>query len=121
MTNIPTDAEYLESLKVPITDEKLAELDSWYSKCSSNSLKFCDADYLAIRERLRLAEAERDAALAENAALWHVAHAFNAFQKHPLIPRWDDDDMFQAPGSLWALVKLGRDALAALPPRKETT
>jgi len=62
MTNIPTDAEYLERLKKPITDEKLAELDSWYSKCSSNSLKFCDADYLAIRARLALSESERDAA-----------------------------------------------------------
>lgn len=42
----------------PITDEKLSELDDWYSKCSSNSLKFCDADYLAMRERLRVSEAD---------------------------------------------------------------
>jgi len=62
MTNIPTDAEYLERLKKPITDEKLAELDSWYSKCSSNSLKFCDADYLAIRARLKMSEDELKAA-----------------------------------------------------------
>ena len=62
MTNIPTDAEYLESLKKPITDQKLAELDDWYSKCSSNSLKFCDADYLAIRARLKMSEDEMKAA-----------------------------------------------------------
>jgi len=62
MTNIPTDAEYIESLKKPITDEKLAELDDWYSKCPSNSLKFCDADYLAIRARLKMSEDELKAA-----------------------------------------------------------
>jgi len=48
-----------------ITDEKLAELDDWYSKCSSNSLMFCDADYLAIRARLKMSEAQRNAALTE--------------------------------------------------------
>jgi len=99
MSNIPTDAEYIESKKKPITDEKLAELDDWYSKCKSNSLMFCDADYLAIRERLRLSEkerdslraerdaalaelaaadAERDAAASERAALWRVVVAVQA-------------------------------------------
>lgn len=43
----------------PITDEKLEDLDSWYRKFTSNSfeMKFCDADYWALRNRLKLAEA----------------------------------------------------------------
>ena len=52
-----------------------------------------------------------DAALAENAALWRVAHAFDAFQQHPLIPR---GAMYQSPGSL---LRRGREALASVPPR----
>ena len=49
-----------------ISDEKLRELDSWYAKWSSNSLVFCNDDYLAMRARLRRVEAERDAARSEN-------------------------------------------------------
>jgi len=82
MTNIPTDAEYLESLKKPITDEKLAELDDWYSKCSSNSLKFCDADYLAMRERLRVTESELDKALAERDRLRSALEWYSDFNNY---------------------------------------
>jgi hypothetical protein len=44
----------------PITDEKLDELDGWYSQFTSNSfeMKFCDADYWAMRQRLKVADAE---------------------------------------------------------------
>lgn len=47
----------------PITNEKLKELDSWYEQFTSNSfeMKFCDADYWAMRQRLKMAEALIDA------------------------------------------------------------
>jgi len=86
MTNIPTDAEYLERLKKPITDEKLAELDDWYSKCPSNSLKFCDADYLAIRARLALADKALELARIHvkgggMANAQRLAHALNTYEE----------------------------------------
>ena len=76
--------------------------------------------YGAENARLRAAERSLHYWQEENAALWRVAYAFNAFQKHPLIPRWDDQHMYQAPGSLWDLVRLGREALASLPKREGT-
>jgi len=94
----------------PITDEKLAELDDWYSKCSSNSLKFCDADYLAIRARLALSESERDAARAENVALWRVADAAKDVIRFT-EPEWRNDvDRGDADTKL-------AETVATLPPR----
>jgi len=92
----------------PITDEKLAELDDWYSKCSSNSLKFCDADYLAIRARLALSESERDAALAENVALWRVADAIKTrrLSNHRDWGSYDERELLDA----LALLEAGMEA-----------
>jgi len=101
MSNIPTDAEYIESKKKPITDEKLAELDDWYSKCKSNSLMFCDADYLAIRERLRLSEKERDSLNAERLLLVAVAEAAEDINK--MLSCIDPPDLETATNTTLAL------------------
>lgn len=52
--------ERLAEIK-PISDKRLKELDDWYARFPSNSLKFCDQDYFEMRARLRdlVAEVER--------------------------------------------------------------
>jgi len=56
MKDVPT----LIKSTPPISDEKLQELDIWYEQFTSNSweMKFCDADYWAMRKRLLMVEEE---------------------------------------------------------------